>query len=214
MVAKRAAVKIGQKANGKVLDIGAGFGGMFPLLSCFGEVDAYEPNQDASAVLKERGYKTVFETTPLGGSHLYPYDLVGLFDVLEHIEKDKAALENIHALLAKDGVCILTVPALMQLWSNHDVECQHFRRYSASSLRKLFKATGFEIQYMSYWNMTLLLPAYLSRKLGITNSEGETTNLPPLLDTLFSFIVSIESFLIPHISLPFGTGIIVIAKKI
>src|SRR4051812_17259596 len=67
----------------RVLDFGAGFGGMHKTLSPHGSVFAFEPDTEARAVAQERGYSKIYDNSKEALSHTY--DLVGLFDVLEHI---------------------------------------------------------------------------------------------------------------------------------
>ena len=42
------------------------------------------------------------------------FDLVGMFDVLEHLEDDAAALRRVRALVKPDGFLVVTVPAHMR----------------------------------------------------------------------------------------------------
>jgi len=48
------------------------------------------------------------------------FDLVCLFDVLEHVEEDLQTLSNVRALLGDGGRVLITVPAYQWLWSAHD----------------------------------------------------------------------------------------------
>ncbi len=202
-----------KRPSAHVLDMGAGFGGMHALLAQFGQVDAYEPDPPAREELLRRGYVVVHADLPLLLENKYRYECIGAFDVLEHIEDDRQALGQWNDLLAPGGVLLLSVPAFRFLWSQHDVDCHHFRRYNKKELCTLLEAEGFSVSYATYWNMLLFLPAALSRKLGLVNSQGETTELPRILDFIFRTIINIESLLVPFLSLPFGTGIILVARK-
>jgi hypothetical protein len=97
------------------------------------------------------------------------------------------------------------------MWSEHDVLHHHFRRYTKSSLRKALEAAGFEVVYMSYWNMLLFIPAAIVRLLG--RSGAGTLSLPRFLDSTFFSIVYVESLYMPLLRLPFGTGIVALARK-
>ena len=63
------------------------------------------------------------------------YDLIGAFDVIEHIEDDAAALASIAAKLKPGGKFVMTVPAHQWMWSAHDVVNHHKRRYSKRAAR-------------------------------------------------------------------------------
>lgn len=193
-----------------VLDFGSGFGGMHDTLARIGnQIYAFEPHPSTRAILQNRGYTQVFghETDAFNKS----YDLIGLFDVLEHIADDRSFLRRAYHSLRPGGELVLTVPAFPFLWSKHDVSHQHFRRYTNHSLRSALLEGGFEVEYISYWNMTLFFPAALMRLAGRT---GETSlEMPRLLDAIFLGIVKVESLLMRILPLPFGTGLVAIARK-
>lgn len=93
------------------------------------------------------------------------FDLVGLFDVLEHIEDDRQALESIRLLLEPGGHLVLTVPAGPHLWSAFDTASHHWRRYTRDELQARLEGAGFELRYMTPF-MTASYPAlWLARKL-------------------------------------------------
>jgi SAM-dependent methyltransferase len=193
----------------RILDIGAGFGGMADVLHTHGsELEGTEPDQASRDEAKRRGYREMYaeldEVTP-------PYDLAVLFDVFEHVEDDHALAQKINQLLNQDGSIAMTVPAFKWLWSEHDVLHHHYRRYTTREVKTLLEQAGFEILYCSYWNMLLFFPAALVRMTG--NSGAASLSLPKFLDALFFLIVKVESWLMPWASLPFGTGIVAVAQK-
>jgi cyclopropane fatty-acyl-phospholipid synthase-like methyltransferase len=74
-----------------------------------------------------------------------PFDLVTMFEVLEHIEEDKRAVEKARGLLKDGGVFLLSVPARKRLWGASDVIAGHFRRYDRIDVVRLMAESGFEI---------------------------------------------------------------------
>src|SRR5262249_10068834 len=50
------------------------------------------------------------------------FHLVGVFDVLEHLDDDRAALARLQALVEPGGALVVTVPAHQRLWSTFDEE--------------------------------------------------------------------------------------------
>ncbi len=101
---------------------------------------------------------------------------IGLFDVVEHIEKDIKFLKSIYSYVKKEGLVFITVPAYNTLWSNEDVDAGHFRRYTLSSIEDKLIKIGFTIEYSSYLFSVLPLPIFLFRtipsKLGRNKNSG------------------------------------------
>jgi len=193
-----------------ILDFGAGFGGMYAELARLSSrVYAFEPEGSARTVAAQHGYSTTFTTIEEALSR--QYDLIGLFDVIEHIEDDKTFLLSLHEALIPSGLLAITVPAGQFLWSEHDVAHQHFRRYNKHSLSNLLTNTGYEILTMSYWDTFLFLPAALMRLLGQSGSSALA--LPSFFNALLLFVVAIESKILHFCSLPFGVSLIVVARK-
>jgi len=89
----------------------------------------------------------------------------GLFDVVEHIEDDRAFLRGLRSLLKPGARVYITVPAFQALWSSEDVYAGHYRRYSVRTLTEALRQSGFEVEYISYFFWFLTLPVFLFRTL-------------------------------------------------
>ncbi len=210
-IVQRLLSKYATKRTRSILDYGAGKGGMFEVWSTFSKnVDAYEPSVTAREEVQKRRYAHVF-ATEAEALHT-TYDIISLCDVLEHIENDVDTLRRIGASLANDGNVIVTVPAFQWLWSEHDTQHHHFRRYTTSDLRRVFDAAGLEVTYVSYWNMSIFFPAALMRLLG--ESGASTLCLPTILDSCLRAVLSIEVALMRFFPLPFGLGVVIVGKRI
>jgi len=195
---------------GSTLDFGAGFGGMLDTLKQFSrEVKAFEPDTLTHKALFERGYTKIFNTPDEALAE--SYDLIALFDVLEHIEDDQVFLIRVQQALASDGRLLITVPAYQWLWSEHDTANHHFKRYTKSSLVQTLATAGYQIEYAGYWNMFAFIPAALTRLIGL--SGGDALLLPKPLNAILLFFVRVEAFCVRFVSLPFGLSVIVYATK-
>lgn len=194
----------------EALDFGAGYGGMSKSLKTFcSQMYAFEPDDGARKVASTRGYTRVFSSAEEALAR--HYSLIGLFDVVEHMQDDRAGIENIKRALLPGGYVVITAPAFQCLWSGHDINHHHFRRYTKATMRKLLEEKGFEVTYMSYWNTFLFVPAALMRLVG--RSGESALALPTFLNALFFTMVRIEAFLLRFVPLPFGTSIVAIAQK-
>jgi SAM-dependent methyltransferase len=74
-----------------------------------------------------------------------PFDLITAFDVLEHVEDDRAMLDHIREKLRPDGWFAMSVPAWPFLFGEHDRFLRHVRRYRPKEASALIKDAGFEI---------------------------------------------------------------------
>ncbi len=197
--------------HGPVLDYGAGFGNCLPLLKKFGgEVDAFEIDPAGIEACRAKEYRRVlsdeYSLQQQGG-----YSLVGAFDVIEHIEEDVQTLRTIHALLMTGGVFVANVPAFSWLWSEHDVQHHHYRRYTKKSFGDALHAAGFTVTYSTYWNCLLLPVAFLMRYLHAGGGENLSPATP--VNRVLTALLWLESSLIPWPGLPWGISVIVVAKK-
>ena len=77
------------------------------------------------------------------------FDVVGAFDVIEHIEDDRAVLREMHRAAVPGGGILLTVPQHPFLWSEFDRQARHVRRYTAPELREkaAIKAKRYNCSY-------------------------------------------------------------------
>ena len=73
------------------------------------------------------------------------FDVIGAFDVLEHIEGDERVLAQVYKALKPHGFMLLTVPQHAWLWSTIDEYACHVCRYSASDLHHKISSAGFQI---------------------------------------------------------------------
>lgn len=91
------------------------------------------------------------------------FDVIGMFDVLEHVEDDAAVLAQIGKALVPGGGLLITVPQHRWMWSSVDAAARHVRRYSAEELHGKVRAAGFEILRSTSFVSLLLLPMLAAR---------------------------------------------------
>lgn len=71
-------------------------------------------------------------------------DFIYSLNVLEHIEDDKAIINEFYRILKSDGCVFLYLPAFDCLYSSMDKLVGHYRRYSKSDLARLFDKNKWE----------------------------------------------------------------------
>ena len=206
---------LGNQESVRILDAGCGSGGNLELLSQFGSVSAFEHDDTARNTATNRSGLDVRTGTLPGAVPTFDtyFNIVTLLDVLEHVTEDQQSLETLSSLLATGGSILITVPALPELWSEHDVIHQHKRRYTRETLTNVCEAAGLTVKHVRYFN-TLLLPlAKLHRKYcKKRNQSSNEDELPPtLLNEILYAIFTLESFLFRLTRFPTGLSLVAVA---
>jgi len=205
----------------KILEIGCSGGPLLKLLVSQGypQVFGIDISENAIQLCKERGFKDVFlmdGVTPHFNSE--EFDLIIASDVLEHIQDDEKAIKEWKRVLKKEGIIICFVPALKVLWSKHDEDNEHRRRYTKKDLEAIFLKNDFKIIRFSYWNIALFLPTLFYRFLTRTFFKESLTTQLKESNYVFNFFLSklltIENFFLGMgINYPIGISLFVVAKK-
>jgi SAM-dependent methyltransferase len=194
---------------GKAVDVGAAGGGNTRVLQGLGwQVAALEFGADGAEVCAERSIPVVrgdATRLPIAPGSL---DLVVAFDVLEHLDDDKAAATGIFEALKPGGTFLVAVPADPRLWSAHDDAVGHVRRYTRQTLGDLLAGAGFQSEPMRSWNV-LLRPVVALRRRSSSGSDLE--QLPAVVNTALHAIVAAERYL-PVKKLP-GVSLLVRAQR-
>jgi len=216
-IIRRFLIKYFPHGAGEILEAGCGTGGNLELLEDFGSVHAMEMDEDARIMANSHNVCRVRNgKLPDNIPFTRSFNLICMFDVLEHVEDDSTALQAVKTKLYTNGKLLLTVPAYRFLWSSHDYAHQHKRRYGLGGLVHLVENSGFKIINATYFN-TLLFPMVAAVRL--TNnifgfSGGSDAAMPSrVLNRLFLKIFSSERYLIPRFRLPFGVSILILAEK-
>lgn len=207
----------------RILELGSGTGGNFEMLSRFGTLTAVEANDMARALSVRKSWGTVQVlpgVLPDGLPLLeQKFDLICLFDVLEHIEEDEKTLLAVRGLLAQNGMVVVTVPAFAKLWGPHDELLHHRRRYERAELAAKLRRAGFAIMKLSYSNMFLFPAAVAARladrlKRGLARSRKASAAgiLPFPINRSFAAIFGAERFLIGRMNLPIGLSLLAVAQ--
>ena len=110
---------------------------------------------------------------------------------------------------------MVTVPAYQWLWSREDERLKHYRRYSLRGLRRTALATGWQPVFGSYFNLFLLPPIALARKLperGTASAELERT--PGWANGFLSLPMRAEARLIASgLRLPAGVSVGMVCRR-
>jgi trans-aconitate methyltransferase len=200
----------------KLLDVGCGTGAILADASRFFDAHGMDASPHAIELCRKRGLSKLF----VGNLNEYPgtetFDIITLFDVIEHIDDDLGVLKQAYSRLNSTGHVLVTVPAYQWLWSAHDEVNHHKRRYTRAQLRRVLTHAGFQIDHCTYFN-TLLFPAALLRRLFAQATHARQADdflIPPgPVNTLLRGIFRLERHVVPVATLPFGLSLLCWATK-
>ncbi len=85
------------------------------------------------------------------------FDLIGAYDIIEHVSDDEAVLRSMHRAIAPGGGVLIAVPQHPAFWSRIDEIGHHQRRYRLGELERKLERNGFAIMFSSSY-MSVLLP--------------------------------------------------------
>ncbi len=209
-----------------IADVGCGTGALLPMLSQFGEAWGIDDSPTAVKICRRENFLKVYLDTDQAWRET-KFDLMTFLDVIEHVEDDADFLRNYLDQLKPGGLVLITVPALMMLWSDHDVLNHHHRRYTARQLREVVVKAGLVPERMTYFN-SLLFPIIASVRLAMRfknslqsmfnrNQRGAIKtdferNIPSI-NGLLKIIFASERFFLRWFDFPIGTSLLCVARK-
>jgi len=141
------------------------------------------------------------------------FDVIGAFDVLEHIDDDESVLRQIRAALTTGGGIVITVPQHQWLWSRFDEVCGHRRRYTRHDLIGKLRTAGFEpVRVTSFTSFALPLMMAARRYRRDVDLEQEVSVPVVPVNGLLWMLASLERALIAAgVSFPAGGSLLVVA---
>lgn len=144
------------------------------------------------------------------------FDVIGAFDVIEHIAEDTLVLEQMYRAVKPGGGVLITVPQHMWLWSEGDVHAKHERRYERAEFADKVRAAGFRIVRTTSF-VSLLLPLLMisrRRNAGASFDPHAEFKIPAYQNAILERTLQLERTLIrAGINFPAGGSLLVIAHK-
>jgi SAM-dependent methyltransferase len=145
------------------------------------------------------------------------FDVVGAFDVLEHVDQDKQVLREMYQATRPGGGILVSVPQHLWLWSAVDEFSRHRRRYRAREIVQKIESAGFRVVRKTSFVTTLLPVLALSRwrDRGKKDYDPATEfRLPVAVERLFGGAMWLERKLIARgLSLPVGSSLLLVARR-
>jgi SAM-dependent methyltransferase len=137
------------------------------------------------------------------------FDSIVAINVLEHIADDQQALQQMHTLLAPNGVLCIYTPALPTLFGSLDVSFGHHRRYTRRRFEALIPPTGLQIEKLKFFNFIGILPwmimGKLFRRRSLTHTQVSISD---------RFLIPLTRRLEKIVSPPIGQNLLLVARKV
>ncbi len=148
------------------------------------------------------------------------FDIVGAFDVIEHIEDDRAVLRGMGRSLKPGGHLLLTVPQHPFLWSRLDELVHHKRRYTRRGLLLKVEEAGLRVRYASsflFAGFPLMLASRLVDRRASSDPKADfdrRVRFSPATNAALDAVMRIDEALIRcRLSLPWGGSLLVVAQR-
>jgi SAM-dependent methyltransferase len=143
-------------ASGTALEIGVGGGSVGVLLARRFDYVGVELDDTAISLARQRFAHHGLDATRLlhGGLDRVEgrtFDLVCAFEVLEHLEDDRGAVEEWQSFTRPGGTLLFSVPAGPDRFAAADAKAGHFRRYSRDDIHRLLADGDFvDVRILNY----------------------------------------------------------------
>jgi SAM-dependent methyltransferase len=202
-----------------VLDVGVGSGSNLRMLTQleFPHVIGLDPNPDVVRICRDKGFASVQQ----GGICNMPFssesfDFVLATDVIEHVQDDVAALNEICRVMRPGGYVLITVPAFQTLWGLQDEVALHYRRYRLETLVERVVGAKLVIVRSYYFNYLLFAPIWTARqiiRLARIDLKSENELNLPMINRVLTAIFRLDIATAPVVSPPFGVSALVFAQR-
>ncbi|MGH3465334.1 MAG: class I SAM-dependent DNA methyltransferase [Kribbellaceae bacterium] len=143
------------------------------------------------------------------------FDVVGAFDVIEHIDAAADVLAGMYRASKPGGGLLVTVPQHKWLWSEADVAAHHVKRYTRRELRDEITAAGFRVERIASF-VSLLLPAMMASRL-LRKDAGnveEELDMAASVNAACYTVMRLEGALVrAGVNFPAGGSLLAVARK-
>ena len=204
-------------SNLRLLDCGAGTGAFAAAMHKSVKVVAMDDHEESLEILRKRLHP---QAVVRGSCTSIPFnddsfDAVTALDVLEHIPAHQDAANEMIRVLRPGAPIVITVPAMMCLWSDWDTSLHHQRRYSKLELLNLLRHLPVRIDHCAYINVLAMPLVWIARKargIGFWAGSRAEDHIPVmpinwLLRQVFVLLANLR------IQFPFGVSLILVAHK-
>lgn len=201
-----------------ILDAGTGTGANLSMLADLGytSIVGLDFSADAVKFCARKGFSVrqgSLEALPFENE---AFDFCLATDVIEHVDDDVKALQEIARVLKDGGKVLITVPAFQALWGSNDDRAHHRRRYVQQDLLDRIDRAGLKVVDSYYFNYLLFLPIWMVRRMvgrngSVAKNESEINS--PALNAILERVFKFDVWSAERVRPPFGVSILAVAEK-
>jgi len=158
------------KATGSLLDVGCATGTFLECAQSSWKTSGIDISNYAIQVARKKGLETFVGEIKNSPYIKRKFDVVTLWDTIEHVSNPKETLSEINKIMPLGGILGITTGDVGSLFSRFSGNCwhlynipQHLSFFVKNSIAKLMKETGFEIKEILYLPLNLTLDYVLFR---------------------------------------------------
>jgi SAM-dependent methyltransferase len=208
------------KKESRILELGGGTGFIAQQLRILGfHVELADIHLNGLKYAQEKGIQKLYQFDLNNPPFKEEFDVICLFDVLEHQNDDKRAMECLKHMLKPQGKIILTVPAHRWLWNRDDRLNGHFRRYVKQDIVDLCRSCNMKPKHVEYF-FAFIVPflfarSILNRDTGKEVKKGEEIQLgiSPVLNRLCFALTRLEFLCARWLPNVAGGSLLLMAEK-
>ena len=151
------------------------------------------------------------------------FDAISCLNVLEHLEEDDRAIQQLYRIAKPGGVVAITVPTMPGLYDMHDEVYGHLRRYELHNLERKVVSAGFKILRSNYFGFLIYPAFYVVKRISkirfdqLSPDEKKQRAFSAIRDSgrchFLDWLCRIEQALGGKLDYPFGLRGYIIAEK-
>jgi 2-polyprenyl-3-methyl-5-hydroxy-6-metoxy-1,4-benzoquinol methylase len=161
------------RGRGRMLDVGCAMGFIMDEAHRRGwQVEGLDVSSYAVEYVRQRFGHTAYHNTVLDAPlSAASYDLITMYDVIEHVPDPKANMQRINELLKPGGIYELATPDVSSIparlagkrWIGYKMSEEHVYYFSVETLRRMLEETGFEVVHVRHIGKVVTLGLFLDR---------------------------------------------------
>ena len=206
----------------RMIDCGCGTGyNLTTLLQPYGRAFAFDLTPDAIRRACASGRPLVradMERIPFKSGI---FDLATSFDVVQSVPDDRAALHEMARVLKPGGYVVLNVTALELLRGDHSEVWKEQRRYTPRAAARLIEDAGLRVARITYLFASLVPLMLAVRRVQRmlrpfreeVRGDSDLAVPPAPVNAALTALVSGEVALARYVTMPFGSSLLIVARK-